>query len=238
MRNRLGISCMSLGAILIAIAVYLFVINTEEDQKAGQLSEDVVLQLEQQVKEKNAESNSSNPSNKKDKSEGDALSNEASGSGITSNGLSSADQSNGTSAPLFDPSNYTMTEATVNGQVYIGYLYLPSLALKLPVMSTWSYPKLRMAPCRYSGSTNTNDLVILAHNYPRHFGHLKDLSVGDLVFFTDMDGILFQYEVMDVEVLPPNSVVEVVDGEYDLTLFTCTYGGKSRVVVRCERTDG
>jgi hypothetical protein len=25
----------------------------------------------------------------------------------------------------------------------------------------------------------------------------------------------------------------MTDGEYDLTLFTCTYGGKSRVTVRC-----
>jgi sortase (surface protein transpeptidase) len=33
--------------------------------------------------------------------------------------------------------------------------------------------------------------------------------------------------------VPPSSVYEVTHSEYDLTLFTCTYGGQARVVVRC-----
>lgn len=30
----------------------------------------------------------------------------------------------------------------------------------------------------------------------------------------------------------------MTDAHWDLTLFTCTYGGKSRVTVRCTRADG
>lgn len=30
----------------------------------------------------------------------------------------------------------------------------------------------------------------------------------------------------------------MTDAHGDLTLFTCTYGGKSRVTVRCTRADG
>ena len=26
-------------------------------------------------------------------------------------------------------------------------------------------------------------------------------------------------------------------GDFDLTLFTCTYGGKSRVTLRCDRVE-
>ena len=36
----------------------------------------------------------------------------------------------------------------IDGNDYIGTLSIPSLELSLPVMSEWSYPKLRSAPCR------------------------------------------------------------------------------------------
>lgn len=129
-----------------------------------------------------------------------------------------------------------MAEAEIDGYAYIGYLSIPALGLELPVMSEWDYTRLRIAPCRYAGSTKTDDLVIAAHNYTRHFGPIKDLTGGDAVYFTDMDGVVFAYEVEEVDVLQPTEVEEMVSGGFDLTLFTCTYGGKTRVTVRCERT--
>lgn len=135
----------------------------------------------------------------------------------------------------FDPYSAVMTEVEIDGYGYIGYLSIPSLELELPVMSEWDYDRLKIAPCRYTGSVKTDDLVIAAHNYARHFGALSKLSEGDEIFFTDMDGVLHAYEVAEMEVLAPTSVEEMTAGVYDLTLFTCTYGGKSRVTVRCER---
>lgn len=128
-----------------------------------------------------------------------------------------------------------MTEVVIDGYAYIGYLTIPKLGLELPVMSEWDYPRLRIAPCRYSGSTKTNDLVIAAHNYERHFGLIYTLEAGDLVYFTDMDGVITSYTVAEVEILQPTDVEEMTLGDYALTLFTCTYGGKTRVTVRCDR---
>lgn len=130
-----------------------------------------------------------------------------------------------------------MAEAMVDGYSYIGWVTIPSLGLELPVMSDWSYPQLRTAPCRYSGSVETDDLVIAAHNYSRHFGNIKNLSPGDAVYFTDMEGETTAYEVAEVDTLDPAAVEEMTDSGYDLTLFTCTYGGKSRVTVRCDRAE-
>lgn len=127
-----------------------------------------------------------------------------------------------------------MPTVTVDGQDYIGTLQLPSLELEFPVISRWSYPRLKLAPCRYAGSAYTGDLVIAAHNYSRHFGRLKELTEGDLVRFTDADGNVFTYAVAAREVLLPTAVEEMTAGEWDLTLFTCTLGGRSRVTVRCE----
>ena len=46
------------------------------------------------------------------------------------------------------------------------------------------------------------------------------------------------YEVIELETLSPFAIEEMTGGNWDLTLFTCTYGGKSRVTVRCTRADG
>ena len=121
----------------------------------------------------------------------------------------------------------------IDGETYIGVVEIPSLELSLPVMSDWSYPQLKKAPCRYVGSVYSHDVVICGHNYDRHFGRLKELVPGDEVRFTDMDGNVFRYSVCAVEQLAKTAVEEMQTGDWDLTLFTCTKGGVMRVTVRC-----
>lgn len=132
-----------------------------------------------------------------------------------------------------DPYDPAMTEKIIDGYAYIGYLTLPSLDLELPVMAEWDYSRLQTAPCRYAGSAKTDDLVIAAHNYSSHFGQIQNLSPGDSVIFTDMDGMVSHYTVEGLELLKPADVAEMTAGDYDLTLFTCNYSGQSRVTVRC-----
>lgn len=151
-----------------------------------------------------------------------------------STGLAPEDGENAADYP--DPYDPAMTEVVIDGYAYIGYLSIPSLGLELPVMSEWDYTRLKIAPCRYSGSTKTDDLVIAGHNYARHFSPIKGLKEGETVYFVDMDGVRSDYQVASVEVLAPTAVEEMTSGTYDLTLFTCTYGGRSRVAVRCQRT--
>ena len=69
------------------------------------------------------------------------------------------------------------------------------------------------------------------------FGKLKNLSYGSQIQLTDMDGNRFCYEVADIEILKPSQVEDLCGGDWPLTLFTCTIGGKTRVVVRCEIAD-
>ena len=130
-----------------------------------------------------------------------------------------------------------MSEMVIDGERYIGCLSVPGLELELPVMSDWSYPQLRKAPCRYYGTALGGDLVLMAHNYARHFGNIYNLKEGDPVYFTDADGNVHCYAVAAVDVLDPTAVEEMTAGEFDLTLFTCTYGGKSRVTVFCDRVE-
>lgn len=128
-----------------------------------------------------------------------------------------------------------MAVVEIDGYDYIGFLGIPSLELELPIMSDWSHTQLQIAPCRYAGSTYTNDMVLMAHNYDMHFGRIRDLKTDDIITFTDMDGKTIEYRVVALDVLAADAVEEMIAGEYDLSLFTCTYGGHSRVTVRCDR---
>ena len=124
----------------------------------------------------------------------------------------------------------------VDGNEYVGEISIPALGIDLPVMSEWSYPKLKISPCRQFGSSRTDDLVIAAHNYESHFGKIGTLALGDEVRFTDMDGIENHYTVSAIEVHDPTDVEAVEHSGHDLVLYTCTYGGKTRIVVFCDRS--
>ena len=130
-----------------------------------------------------------------------------------------------------------MPETEIEGNLYIGTLEIPALDVEVPVMSTWSYPQLRIAPCRYQGSAYLDNLIICAHNYDVHFGGLKHLEPGDAVAFTDAEGNVFSYQVETTEILEPTDIEKMESGGWDLTLFTCTIGGEYRVTVRCEKTE-
>ena len=137
--------------------------------------------------------------------------------------------------PDMDMPEYTLK--SLGDVACIGILEIPALDLELPVISSWSYSSLRLAPCRYSGSAYKGDLVIAAHNYQSHFGGLRTLPEGSEVFFTDAVGNRFSYYVAVTEALTPWSVDDMTSGEWPLTLFTCTLDSRNRVTVRCEYSE-
>ena len=131
--------------------------------------------------------------------------------------------------------NPEMVVVEIGGYGYIGYLSIPKLGVELPVMADWDYNRLQLAPCRQFGSTKTDNLVIAAHNYDSHFGGLATLEAGDEVLFTDMNRRISRYAVNRVETLAATAVDAVQNSGHDLVLYTCTYGGRTRVVAFCDR---
>ena len=132
---------------------------------------------------------------------------------------------------------YRETVLNVNGVDYLGYISFPSFGRELPVIANWNFNSLKAAPTRYTGSIATDDIVIAGHNYRSHFNILSRLEPGDLVVFTDASGNVIRYLVKKVEELSATAVEEMTAGAYDLTVFTCTYGGIARVTVRCDRAE-
>lgn len=206
MRRKIGFSLILAGLLLLFSALGLYLHNRREENRAADFVEAVTPQVAKRVALRQQEQT----------------------------------QAPEDTLPHFlkntepDP-NREMPEMEIGGYRYIGCLSIPVLELELPVMSDWSYPQLKIAPCRYSGSLYLNNLVLMAHNYDMHFGRIGKLRVEDQVLFTDMDGTVVEYQVAALDILSPTDIEEMTAGDYDLTLFTCTYGGKSRVTVRCTR---
>lgn len=209
-KSKAGTILISTGLLLLAAALLLVGYNLVDEYRAGQTANHVLEALQQQMPEP------------------------------ISDDLRTTENSilEQTELPdyILNP-DMEMPTQEMEGNDYIGVLEIPSLELSLPVMSEWSYPKLKLAPCRYSGSAYTGNLVIAAHNYRTHFGPIKNLTVGAQVTFTDVKGRRFSYEVSAVETIEATSVEDAVSNAWDLTLITCTPGGQARVAVRCLRAD-
>ena len=227
-KRREGRVLMVTGLLLVAAALFLTLYNVWESKHADELSADVLMQLSAQIGQdaQTPERSGAQPTDAPDSLQFT----DAAGLDVT---WSAEDGAARQPAFVLNPEMEMPTEK-INGNYYIGVLEIPSLGLELPVMSDWSYPRLRTAPCRYKGSAYSGDLIIAGHNYARHFSGIKRMSPGDEVRFTDADGNLFLYKVAELETLGGADVEKMQSGDWELTLFTCTYGGRSRVAVRCE----
>lgn len=209
-KNRIGNILKGAGLILVTAAVLLLVYNLWDGHRARESEEAILAEYLQENKKV---SESPDASDKEDKQNTpDYLLN-----------------------PDMDMPEYTLK--SLGDVACIGILEIPALDLELPVISSWSYSSLRLAPCRYSGSAYKGDLVIAAHNYQSHFGGLRTLPEGSEVFFTDAVGNRFSYYVAVTEALTPWSVDDMTSGEWPLTLFTCTLDSQNRVTVRCEYSE-
>lgn len=131
-----------------------------------------------------------------------------------------------------EPGAVPMASRTLSGYDLVGILRVPSVGVELPVLGQWSYSLLNVAPCRYSGSVETGDLIILGHNYKSHLQPLERVAVGDSVEFTDVNGVTHRYVAAAVDVIR-GSDSDKLASDCPLTVFTCTYDGQHRIVVRC-----
>ena len=211
MKSKVGIFCIVIGVLLLVGAAVLAMFNMRQDAAARDSAAAVMSQLVQQIRDNTADEPTI--------PEGDVVP-----------GLELQ-----IPVDLLTEADKKMTEVEIDGYAYIGYLSIPAVSLELPIMSTWSYPQLKLSPCRYTGTLRGEDLVLMAHNYNNHFGRISQLIVGDSVSFTDMDGNTTRYTVVGTDILDPNAVEVVTAGDFDLTLFTCTYGGSNRVTVYCDK---
>lgn len=212
-RKQRGLLSITVGLLLIAAALFLASYNLYDELRAEQAARQVINKLDAYFPSETAPEASTNPAGDQEP-------------------LVSDERTVIPDYVLYP--NMEMSVETINGIDFIGVLRIPTLELELPVISEWNYPNLKSAPCRYSGSAYLNNLILCGHNYASHFGSLKTLSEDDIATFTDIDGNVFIYKMVERETLNPTDIEGMESGNWDLTLFTCTVGGQSRVTIRFE----
>ncbi len=124
-----------------------------------------------------------------------------------------------------------------DGRVYYGVISIPSMDMSLPILANYTEADMKTTPCVYFGQARDNNLVVVGHNYNTQFGELVDCKAGTKVQLTMMDGSKRNYKVDTLEYLNPEQVDEMLTGDWDLTLFTCSYSGDKRIAVRCKAID-
>ncbi len=211
--RKAGIIFIILGVVLLGAVLFLYLRNDSESDAAGDASAGVLEQLMSEVKKQDPVPGSPGPG-----------------------GPGPVDPDPHGHINPYDESavlrSYEMQTVEIDGHAYIGWISFPSLELELPVMAGFSYDDLRIAPCRLLGSVKSGDLIIAGHNYRRHFRDLDSLHPGDFCYFVDVEGQIRRYIVTEIELLGPTEVQRLKDGDWDMTVFTCTYGGAERITVR------
>lgn len=123
----------------------------------------------------------------------------------------------------------------LDGNNYIGTVTIPSINLNLPINASYSYDKLKKSPCLYYGILNTKNFVICAHSYAKHFKYIGQLKNDDIVIITDLNNNSYYYQVEMIEEIESTNIDKMLNSDFDLTLFTCSNSGLTRITVRCNK---
>lgn len=228
MRKGFGVFCIVLGMCCLIASVGWVMYNHWEEEKAQSASEDMLQDIRENIlAHKQGESISGGNVLEEAIPEGDIP------EGDITEETSREESGHENAVEITTEIPQEMLTTKVKGYDCIGVLSIPVLELELPVLTDWSYEKLKVAPCHYFGSYYEKDFVIAAHNYQPLFGRLSELQPKDLILFTDISGTVRCYEVVLLETLPANATKEMITSGFDLSLYTCTPSGSGRVTVRC-----
>ena len=99
-------------------------------------------------------------------------------------------------AVLEERSDNTMPVLCLDGTDFVGLLELPSHGSALPVCAEWG--EVTRYPCRLGGSVYDRTMQIGGMSQKGQYDFYREISVGDGVYFTDMEGNRFAYEVTDI----------------------------------------
>ena len=86
-----------------------------------------------------------------------------------------------------------MSAVSLDGKDFIGIIELPRFGSSLPVGEDWG--STGKHPCRLSGSVYDRTIRIGATSQRGQYDFYRDLSLGDTLLFTDMEGNRFTYEI-------------------------------------------
>lgn len=134
-------------------------------------------------------------------------------------------------ALLESRSNNEMAALSLAGTDFVGILEMPRYGSALPVSMNWG--AVSKYPCRFGGSIYDGTMEIGATSQKGQFDFYREISVGDQVCFTDMEGNRFTYAITDIRYEKHADETALGRKEADLTLFVKNMYSFEYIVIFC-----
>ena len=128
-----------------------------------------------------------------------------------------------------------------NNFVMIGYIEIPKIGKKLPILEKETVESLEQSVAvRYPDNPKLNEpgnVVIAGHNYRngQFFSNLKNVSTGDVIKITDTNGKTLTYTIYEKYETTPEDVAYITrdtGNNIEITLVTCTDDSNARIIVK------
>jgi sortase A len=126
----------------------------------------------------------------------------------------------------------TMSVLSVDGVDFVGIVELPRYGSVLPVYGNWG--RTSQYPCRFGGSIYDGSLQIGATTQKGQYSFYREISVGDTVIFTDVEGNRYIFQVAAMRYEKHIDQVALQRQEAALTLFVKNIYSFEYLIIFCE----
>jgi len=125
-----------------------------------------------------------------------------------------------------------MPHLSLDGSEFIGILEMPRYGSVLPVCADWG--ESSKYPCSLGGSIYDGTMQIGTSSQKGQFDFYREISVGDSVFFTDMEGNRYAFAVKDLRYEKHADQTALRREDAALTLFVKNIYGMEYLIVFCD----
>lgn len=116
----------------------------------------------------------------------------------------------------------------------LAILKIPEKKLELPVFNTYSEELMKESVCQYGeNKCKEGQLIIAGHNYEKHFRRIRTMEPGDKLTLEFPEEIR-AYTVSETAEIDGTDREGLFSGDWDLSLFTCSFNRERRMIVRCK----
>lgn len=134
--------------------------------------------------------------------------------------------------------NQTQSQTKYKGYNMMGYIEIPKISIKYPVLEKVTKKSIQVAVAILDGPglNKVGNTLIIGHNYRNglFFSNLKKLSNGDTIYITDLSGTKVKYTVYSVYNTDQQDITYMsrdTANRREISLSTCSDDGSERTVV-------
>ena len=126
----------------------------------------------------------------------------------------------------------TMSVLPIDGTNLVGIVEIPRYESTLPVCADWG--KTSKYPCRFSGSIYDSTMQIGATTQKGQYDFYRELSVGDTVIYTDVEGNRYTFAITSLRYEKHADQAALQHEEVPLTLFIKNIYSFEYLIVFCD----